>query len=81
MFAAESPPSEPTLVAITSWSRLPRLAIHSPMIRSDWPMFGRMYVSAVSMKLPPASTYASSTANDASRSAVQPKTFPPRQSP
>ena len=56
MFAADSPPSEPTLVAMTSWSRLPRAAIHSPMIRSDVPMFGRMYVSAVSMKLPPAST-------------------------
>ena len=56
MFSADNPPSEPTLVAITSWSRFPRLAIHSPMILSDLPMFGRMYVSAVSMKLPPATT-------------------------
>ena len=31
------------------------------------------------MKLPPAWTYASRTANDASSSAVQPKTLPPRQ--
>ena len=42
MFAAESPPSEPTLVAMTSESRLPREAIHSPMIVSEMPMFGRM---------------------------------------
>src|SRR4051812_879044 len=32
------------------------------------------------MKLPPAAAYASRTANEVSRSAVQPKTFPPRQS-
>ena len=42
MFCAESPPSEPTLVAITTSSRLPRAAIHSPMIVSEMPMFGRM---------------------------------------
>ena len=42
MFAADSPPSEPTLVAITNESRLPRAAIHSPMIVSEMPMFGRM---------------------------------------
>ncbi|CAM5522332.1 hypothetical protein SBADM41S_03848 [Streptomyces badius] len=36
------------------------------------------YASAVSMKLPPASTYASRTAKDWSSSAVQPKTLPPR---
>ncbi len=32
------------------------------------------------MKLPPAATYASRTANEVSRSAVQPNTLPPRQS-
>src|SRR3954447_13823172 len=31
------------------------------------------------MKLPPAAAYASRTANEASSSAVQPKTLPPRQ--
>ena len=40
--AADSPPSEPTLVAITNESRFPRAAIHSPMIVSEMPMFGRM---------------------------------------
>ena len=42
MFAADRPPSEPTLVAITNESRFPRAAIHSPMIVSEMPMFGRM---------------------------------------
>lgn len=32
------------------------------------------------MKFPPASAYASSTANDSRSPAVQPKTLPPRQS-
>ena len=38
----DNPPSDPTLVAMTSSSRLPRAAIHSPMIVSEMPMFGRM---------------------------------------
>ena len=59
-------------------SRLPRSAIHLPMIVSELPMFGRMYVSAVSMKLPPAAAYASRIAKLAVSSAVQPKTLPPR---
>ena len=42
MFSADSPPSLPTLVAITTASRLERDAIHSPMIVSEMPMFGRM---------------------------------------
>ena len=40
MFAADSPlrdGSDPTLVATTTVSRLPRAAIHSPMIVSDSP--------------------------------------------
>src|SRR5262249_7016624 len=40
----------------------------------------REYTSAVSMKLPPASTYASSTASDAFWSVVQPNVLPPRHS-
>jgi len=49
--------------------RLPRAFIHVPRTSSDspplWPGTQREYTSAVSMKLPPASTYASSTASDA----------------
>ena len=63
MFAGDSPGragSEPTLVAITTSSRLPRAAVHSPMIVSDsppeFPGMRHMYESAVSMKLPPAAT-------------------------
>jgi hypothetical protein len=40
MFAAERPGrvgSDPTFVAITMSSRLPRSAVHSPMIDSDSP--------------------------------------------
>ncbi len=56
----ESPCSSadiPTLVAITSSSRLPRAAIQRPMMRSEPPGPSgprRPYTSAVSMKLPPA---------------------------
>src|SRR3954451_660261 len=69
----------PTLVATTIWSRFPRCASQRPMIVSDCPCSTR-YEFAVSMKLPPACTYASSTACDSRSSAVQPKTLPPRQS-
>ncbi len=76
---------EPTFVAITSASRPPRAASHSPMIVSDSPPelpgARHRYESAVSIIVPPASTNASSTANDSSRSAVQPNTLPPRHSP
>src|SRR5918996_3809967 len=87
MFFADSPlrcGHEPTFVARTTASRLPREDIHSPMIVSDSPPelpgARQKYESAVSTKLPPAATYASRTANDVSRSAVQPNTLPPRQS-
>ncbi len=73
----------PTLVAITSWPRVPRSVSQRPMIVSDSPPWlpGTQpeYTLAVSMKFPPSSTNRSSTANDASRSAVQPNTLPPRQ--
>src|SRR5918998_2538419 len=85
MFFAESPlrsGHDPTFVATTTACRLPRDAIHSPMIVSDSPPelpgARQKYESAVSTKFPPAATYASSTAKDVSRSAVQPKTLPPR---
>src|SRR6201991_1628929 len=87
MLARESPcrsGHEPTFVAITMSSRLPRAASHSPMIVSDSPpeLPGalHMYESAVSTKFPPAATYASRTANEVSRSADQPNTLPPRHS-
>src|SRR5579864_3880299 len=54
------------------------------MIVSDsppvWPGTHAEYTSAVSMKLPPAAAYWSSTANASRSFAVQPKTLPPRQS-
>src|SRR3954470_12730649 len=75
--SAPRPP--PTFVATTIWSRFPRCASQRPMIVSDCPCSTR-YEFALSMKLPPASAYASSTACDSRSSAVQPKTLPPRQS-
>src|SRR5947209_3140079 len=69
---------------MTTWSRLPRAFIHVPSTVSDsppeWPGAHREYTSAVSMKLPPAAPYASSTASDAVWSVVQPNVLPPRQS-
>jgi hypothetical protein len=51
------PGSAPTLVAITIRSRLSRAFSQRPMIRSDSPPAPAEtpYLSAVSMKLPPAS--------------------------
>ena len=76
--------SEPVFVATTTSSRLPREAIQAPMIRSDSPPvlpgFHAEYTSAVSTKLPPPAAKASSTPNEASRSAVQPNGLPPRLS-
>lgn len=87
MVAAESPLYAgwaPTLVATTMSERLERAASHLPMTVSDSPPslpgIHAEYASAVSRKLPPAATYASSTANDCASSAVQPKTLPPSAS-
>jgi hypothetical protein len=72
----------PTLVAITTRSRLPPCFSHSPMIASDsppvWPGTQVEYVLAVSIVLKPASTKRSRMANEVALSAVQPKTLPPR---
>src|SRR5260370_39728757 len=71
-----------TLVAKTTSWRLPRPLVPVPSTVSDsppaWPGTQREYTSAVSMKLPPASTYASSTASDAFWSVVHPNVLPPR---
>ena len=62
--------------------RLPRLRSQLPMIVSDspptCPSAHTEYESAVSTKVPPAAAKASSTANEACSSAVQPNTLPPR---
>jgi hypothetical protein len=54
------------------------------MIVSDsppwWPFTQREYESAVSIRLKPAPTNASSRANDVASSAVQPNTLPPNAS-
>src|ERR1700675_1370751 len=74
----------PTLVAMTTLARFPRLFIHLPIMPSDSPPWCPgphvEYTSAVSMKLNPAPTKALSTSIDRFSSIVQPKTFPPRQS-
>src|SRR5262249_8781551 len=79
-----SPIAIPPLVISTTRSRLPLLFIHSPRIVSDspplWPGTKRLYTSAVSMALNPASRKASSNEKLVALSAVQPKTFPPRTS-
>src|SRR5689334_23171556 len=66
----------------SSWR--PRRAIQRPMIVSDsppWcPVTHREYESAVSMRLKPAPTNASSKSNEVASSAVHPKTFPPKAS-
>jgi hypothetical protein len=58
-----------TFVAMITAGRLRRAAIQIPSAVSDSPPVlpgaHREYTSAVSMKLPPASTYASSTVSDA----------------
>src|SRR6202140_5097836 len=73
--------SMPTLVAIKTFFRLPVFFIQLPRMVSDspplFPGFQVEYMSAVSMKLKPAATKASSTINEAGSSMVQPKTFPP----
>ena len=73
--------SEPTFVAMTTSSWRPRAAIQRPMIVSDsppwWPVTQREYESAVSIRLKPASTNASSRWNDVASSTVQPNTLPP----
>src|SRR5579863_1237584 len=88
MYAFESPflsgaNSIPTLVARITFFRLPLRLNQLPTTVSDspplWPGTQREYTSAVSTKLNPAPTNASKIANDAASSAVQPKTFPPRQ--
>ena len=76
--------SEPILVAMTTSSCRPRCAIQRPMIVSDSPPVcpgtQREYESAVSIRLKPASTKASSSRNDVGSSTVQPKTLPPNAS-
>jgi hypothetical protein len=76
--------SEPTLVAMITSSCRPRRAIQRPMTVSDsppwWPVTQREYESAVSMRLNPAPTNASSSLNDVASSTVQPKTLPPNAS-
>src|SRR6185369_15387873 len=76
--------SRPTLVAITTLSRRPPCLSHLPITVSDsppvWPGAQREKTSAVSMKLKPASSHASSSENDVASSAVQPNTLPPKHS-
>ena len=67
----------PTLVVTTMRSRVPREAIHAPMMVSLRPA---AKLSAVSMIAPPVPAYRSSTANAASASTVQPKVEPPSAS-
>src|SRR5215472_5199607 len=65
-------------------SRFPRVASHRPIIVSDSPPklpgTHTEYVSAVSIKFPPAAAYEPKTANDCFSSAVHPNTFPPSAS-
>ena len=74
--------SMPTLVAMMTLSRPPRAFSQLPMMVSDSPPLlpgcQREYTSAVSMKLKPAATNASSSSNEIASSAVQPKTLPPK---
>src|SRR5512144_2285846 len=73
--------SEPTFVAMTTSSWRPRRPIQRPMIVSDspprCPVTQREYEFAVSIRLKPAATKRSSSANDVGSSAVQPNTLPP----
>src|ERR1700686_3141524 len=87
MWAADRPLrsgaiSIPTLVAITTSFRFALRFNQLPMTVSDSPPrcpgTHTEYTSAVSMKLSPALTNASSTVKDAASAAVQPKTLPPR---
>src|SRR5512140_1859514 len=79
-----SPMSRPTLLASTTLLRRPPRFSHLPITVSDspplWPGTQREYTSAVSMKLKPASSHASSSENDVASSAVQPNTLPPKHS-
>src|SRR5512139_188424 len=74
----------PTLVAITTCSRLPLRLSHLPMMVSDSPprLPGTHdeYMSAVSIRLKPASTKASSSSNECASSTLQPNTLPPKAS-
>ena len=62
------PSNWPVFVATTTSSRLPRLAIQAPMMRSDsppeFPGAHAEYTSAVSTKEPPPATKASSTSKE-----------------
>src|SRR5579872_399303 len=89
MYCLESPFSPgpisiPTLVATITLLRFPVRFSQLPMMVSDSPPLcpgtQREYISAVSMKLNPAATNASSIRNDVFSSAVQPNTLVPRQS-
>src|SRR5258708_23608389 len=80
-----SPPiCMPTLVAMSTWSRLPLFASHLPMIVSDspptWPGTQVEYVFAVSIRLKPLAAKRSRMAKEVASSAVQPKTLPPSAS-
>src|SRR5258708_1100838 len=86
MFLAERPGNRgsfPTLVAITILFRLPRDFIQRPMMVSDSPPelpgTQQEYMSAVSIKFPPAAAKASRTANDCCSFAVHPNTLPPSE--
>src|SRR3546814_7098896 len=72
----------PTLVAMTTRSLTPRDLSQCPIIASDspptFPGTQFEYMSAVSIKLYPASKRASSRENDSVWFAVQPKTLPPK---
>src|SRR3546814_15854657 len=72
----------PTLVAMTTRSLTPRDLSQCPIIASDspptFPGTQFEYMSAVSIKLYPASKRASSTENDSVWFAGQPKTLPPK---
>ena len=74
----------PHLVASTMRSRLPLCAIQLPSTVSDspptWPGTQLEYMSALSTRLKPASTKASSIAKEAFSSSVQPNTLPPKAS-
>src|SRR4029077_295789 len=78
------PISIPTLVAIRSFPRLPvRLSQLPRMVSDSPPLFPGTqveYISAVSIKLNPDATNASSSWNDVDSSTVHPNTFPPKAS-
>src|SRR5208283_4914362 len=85
MYALESPfrpgpISIPTLVATTTCWRLPLRFSQLPRMLSDSPPLlpgaHLEYTSAVSMKLKPAATKASSSRNEVGSSTVHPITFP-----